>query len=43
MEDKLSFKLSQIIKKRKKDLPKDSYVAKLFGKGKVKIANKFGE
>ena len=43
MEDKLFFKLSRIIKKRKKDLPKDSYVAKLFGKGKVKIANKFGE
>ena len=43
MEDKLFIKLSRIIKKRKKDLPKDSYVAKLFGKGKVKIANKFGE
>ena len=43
MEDKLFFKLSRIIKKRKKDLPKDSYVAKLFGKGKVKIANKLGE
>ena len=43
MEDKLFFKLSQIIKKRKEDLPKDSYVAKLFGKGKVKIANKLGE
>ena len=43
MEDKLFFKLSQVIKKRKKDLPKDSYVAKLFGKGKVKIANKLGE
>ena len=43
MEDKLFFKLSQIIKKRKKDLPKDSYVAKLFGKGKAKIANKLGE
>ena len=43
MEDKLFFKLSQIIKKRKGDLPKDSYVAKLFGKGKVKIANKLGE
>ena len=42
MEDKLFFKLSQIIKKRKEDLPKDSYVAKLFGKGKVKIANKLG-
>ena len=43
MEDKLFFKLSRIIKKRKKDPPKDSYVAKLFGKGKVKIANKLGE
>ena len=43
MEDKLFFKLSQIIKNRKKDLPKDSYVSKLFGKGKVKIANKLGE
>ena len=43
MEDKLFFKLSRIIKKRKKDLPKDSYVAKRFGKGKVKIANKLGE
>ena len=43
MKDKLFIKLSQIIKKRKKDLPKDSYVAKLFGKGKVKIANKLGE
>ena len=43
MEEKLFFELSQIIKKRKKDLPKDSYVAKLFKKGKVKIANKLGE
>ena len=43
MEEKLFFNLSQIIKKRKKDLPKDSYVAKLFKKGKVKIANKLGE
>ena len=43
MKDKLFFKLSRIIKKRKKDLPKDSYVAKLFGKGKAKIANKLGE
>ncbi len=43
MEDKLFFKLSQIIKKRKKELPKNSYVAKLFRKGKVKIANKLGE
>ena len=43
MEEKLFFRLSQIIKERKKDLPKDSYVAKLFKKGKVKIANKLGE
>ena len=43
MEEKLFFKFSQIIKKRKKDLPKNSYVAKLFKKGKVKIANKLGE
>tara|TARA_B100000963_G_scaffold229920_1_gene200542 strand:+ start:208 stop:498 length:291 start_codon:yes stop_codon:yes gene_type:complete len=43
MEEKLFFKLSQIIKKRKKDLPKNSYVAKLFKEGKVKIANKLGE
>ena len=43
MEEKLFFKLSQIIKKRKKNLPKNSYVAKLFKKGKVKIANKLGE
>ena len=43
MEEKLFLKLSQIIKKRKKDLPKNSYVAKLFKKGKVKIANKLGE
>ena len=43
MDDKLFFKLSRIIKKRIKDLPNDSYVAKLFGKGKVKIANKLGE
>ena len=43
MEEKLFFKLSQIIKKRKEELPKNSYVAKLFKKGKVKIANKLGE
>ena len=35
--------LSLIIKKRRDSLPKDSYVAKLFKKGKVKIANKLGE
>ncbi len=43
MEKKLFFRLSQVIKKRKKDLPKNSYTAKLFKKGKVKIANKLGE
>jgi len=43
MEEKLFFRLSQIIKKRKEDLPKNSYVAHLFKKGKVKIANKLGE
>ena len=43
MEEKLFFRLSQVIKKRKKDLPKNSYVARLFKKGKVKIANKLGE
>ena len=43
MEEKLFFKISQVIKNRKKNLPKDSYVAKLFKKGKVKIANKLGE
>ena len=43
MEEKLFFKLSQVIKKRKKDLPKNSYITKLFKKGKVKIANKLGE
>ena len=43
MEEKLFFRLSQVIKKRKKDLPENSYVAKLFKKGKVKIANKLGE
>ena len=43
MEEKLFFKLSQVIKNRKKNLPKDSYVAKLFKEGKVKIANKLGE
>ena len=43
MEEKFFLTLSKIIKKRKRDLPKDSYVAKLFKKGKVKNANKLGE
>ena len=43
MNDKVIKHLEEIIKLRKKDMPKDSYVAKLFKKGKVKIANKLGE
>ena len=35
--------LSLIIRDRRTRLPDDSYVAKLFKKGKIKIANKFGE
>ena len=35
--------LSLIIKDRKKNPSKDSYVSGLFEKGKIKIANKFGE
>ena len=35
--------LSEIIKKRKAASPDESYVANLFNKGKVKIANKLGE
>ncbi len=35
--------LSLIIKDRKKNRSKDSYVSGLFEKGKIKIANKFGE
>ena len=35
--------LSLIIKDRKRNPSKDSYVSGLFEKGKIKIANKFGE
>ena len=35
--------LTAIIKKRRKELPKESYVSSLFKNGKVKIANKLGE
>ena len=43
MNDKILEKLIVIIKKRKATLPNDSYVASLFKKGNVKIANKVGE
>ena len=43
MNDKILEKLTVIIKKRKATLPKNSYVASLFKKGNVKIANKVGE
>ena len=43
MSKDLFEELREVIKKRKENLPKDSYVAKLFKEGKVKIANKFGE
>ena len=43
MNDKILEKLTVIIKKRKATLPNDSYVASLFKKGNVKIANKVGE
>ncbi len=43
MNDKVIKHLEEIIKLRKKGVPKNSYVAKLFKKGKVKIANKLGE
>jgi len=43
MDENIINELSQIIRDRKKQMPNDSYVAKLFKKGKVKIANKFGE
>ncbi len=35
--------LHDIIKKRKNLSPNESYIAKLFYKGKIKIANKLGE
>ena len=43
MNDKILEKLIVIIKKRKANLPDNSYVASLFKKGNVKIANKLGE
>jgi len=43
MNDKILEKLIVIIKKRKANLPDNSYVASLFKKGNVKIANKVGE
>ena len=43
MNDKILEKLTVIIKKRKANLPNNSYVASLFKKGNVKIANKLGE
>ena len=43
MNDKILEKLTVIIKKRKATLPNNSYVASLFKKGNVKIANKVGE
>ena len=43
MNYKVLDKLAVTIKERHKKLPEDSYVSNLFKKGKVKIANKFGE
>jgi len=43
MDESILEELSQIIKKRKKENSKDSYVSKLFKKGKIRIANKLGE
>jgi len=43
MNDKTLEKLANIIKERKNELPKNSYVASLFKKGNIKIANKLGE
>lgn len=43
MNDKILEKLTVIIKQRKANLPNNSYVASLFKKGNVKIANKLGE
>ena len=43
MNDKILEKLTVIIKQRKANLPNNSYVASLFKKGNVKIANKVGE
>ena len=43
MENKILKELSLIIRDRKQNHSKDSYVSSLFEKGKVKIANKLGE
>jgi phosphoribosyl-ATP pyrophosphohydrolase/phosphoribosyl-AMP cyclohydrolase len=43
MENKILKELSLIIRDRKENHSKDSYVSSLFEKGKVKIANKVGE
>ena len=43
MENKILKELSLIIKDRKKNHLKGSYVSSLFEKGKIKIANKLGE
>ena len=43
MENNILKELSLIIKDRKDNPIKDSYVSGLFEKGKIKIANKFGE
>ena len=43
MNDKILEKLTVIIKQRKANLPNNSYVASLFKKGNVKIANKLGD
>ena len=43
MNKKVLEKLSSILKDRRREMPENSYVSKLIKKGKVKIANKFGE
>ena len=43
MSEEFFKELTTIIKKRKKELPQESYVSSLFKSGKVKIANKLGE
>ena len=43
MENNILKELSLIIKDRKENPSMDSYVSGLFEKGKIKIANKFGE
>ena len=43
MNEKILQKLASTLKKRKKEMPENSYVSQLIDKGKVKIANKLGE